>query len=124
MPEARGRGKRGSLPRFPSVPRASFKVGFMNIFASLQDRVRALLEAEIASGALPGDLDLQRFVVEPPREASHGDMSTNAAMVYAKEAKAAGSNSRALAQKLVAGLCARAMWRLPRSPAPASSTCA
>ena len=76
----------------------------MNIFASLHARVRALLEAEIASGALPGDLDLQRFVVEPPRDAAHGDMSTNAAMVYAKEAKAAGSNSRALAQKLVEGL--------------------
>ncbi len=76
----------------------------MNIFASLQARIHALLEAEIASGGLPAGLDLTRFVVEPPREAAHGDVSTNAAMVYAKETKAQGSNPRALAQKLVAGL--------------------
>ena len=96
----------------------------MNIFASLHARVRALLEAEIASGALPGNLDLQRFVVEPPRDAAHGDMSTNAAMVYAKEAKAAGSNSRALAKNSSRGFYARASRRARRSPAPASSTCA
>jgi len=53
---------------------------------------------------LPRDLDLGRFVVEPPREAAHGDLSTNAAMVYAREAKQAGSNSRALAERLVADL--------------------
>jgi len=76
----------------------------MNIYASLQTRIHALLEAEIAAGALPAGLDLSRFVVEPPRDASHGDLSTNAAMVYAKEAKAAGSHPRALAEKLVAGL--------------------
>ncbi len=76
----------------------------MNIFASLQARIHALIEAQIASGGLPAGLDLTRFVVEPPREAAHGDVSTNAAMVYAKEAKAQGSNPRALAQKLVAGL--------------------
>ena len=37
--------------------------------------------------------------VEPPRDAAHGDLSTNAAMVYAREAKAAGSNPRALAER-------------------------
>jgi arginyl-tRNA synthetase len=92
----------------------------MNIVCSIQDRVRALLEAEIASCGLPGDLDLQRLVVEPPREAAPGDLSTHAAMVYAKEAKAAGSNSRALAQKLVVGLKRESDSRAPRSPAPAA----
>ena len=76
----------------------------MNVFASLQARLAEILRAEIAAGALPEGLDLSRFVVEPPRESAHGDLSTNAAMVYAKEAKAAGSNPRALAEKLVAAL--------------------
>jgi arginyl-tRNA synthetase len=58
----------------------------------------------MAAGELPRDLDLGRFVVEPPREATHGDLSTNAAMVYAREAKQAGSNSRSLAVGLVADL--------------------
>jgi arginyl-tRNA synthetase len=78
----------------------------MNIFAEFQGRVAALLERRIATGALPPGLDLQRFVVEPPRDASHGDLSTNAAMVYAREAKAAGSNARALAIDLAAELAA------------------
>ena len=76
----------------------------MNIFAEFQGRVAALLERRIATGALPPGLDLQRFVVEPPRDASHGDLSTNAAMVYAKEAKASGSSARALAVELAAEL--------------------
>ena len=76
----------------------------MNIFADFQSRIASLLEKRIAAGDLPRDLDLGRFVVEPPREAAHGDLSTNAAMVYAKEAKQAGSNPRALAESLVADL--------------------
>ena len=76
----------------------------MNIFADFKARIASLLEKRIARGELPGDLDLGRFVVEPPREASHGDLSTNAAMVYAKEAKQAGLNPRALAEGLVADL--------------------
>ena len=76
----------------------------MNIFADFQSRIASLLEKRIAAGELPLDLDLGRFVVEPPREAAHGDLSTNAAMVYAREAKQAGSNPRALAESLVADL--------------------
>jgi arginyl-tRNA synthetase len=76
----------------------------MNIFDDFQARVVALLEERIAAGRLPEGLDLSRFVVEPPREAAHGDLSTNAAMVYAREAKAAGSNPRAVAQELAAAL--------------------
>ncbi|HYA74351.1 MAG TPA: arginine--tRNA ligase [Roseiarcus sp.] len=76
----------------------------MNIFEDFQARVGALLEAMVAAGRLPEGFDLQRFVVEPPREAAHGDLSTNAAMVYAREAKAVGSNARALAVELAAGL--------------------
>jgi arginyl-tRNA synthetase len=76
----------------------------MNIFADFQSRIARLLEKRIASGDLPPDLDLSRFVVEPPRDVTHGDLSTNAAMVYAREAAHAGSNPRALAATLAADL--------------------
>jgi len=57
-----------------------------NIFATVHARVIAANQALIASGALPA-LDLARVVVEPPRDATHGDMATNAAMVLAKDAR-------------------------------------
>jgi len=76
----------------------------MNIFADFQARVRALIERRIAAGELPRGLDLGRFLVEPPRDPSHGDLSTNAAMVYAREAKAAGLGARVLAERLAADL--------------------
>ena len=78
----------------------------MNIFADFQARVAGLIEKRIAAGELPEGLDLTRFVVEPPRDSAHGDLSTNAAMVYAKEAKSAGSSPRALAERLAADLAA------------------
>jgi arginyl-tRNA synthetase len=76
----------------------------MNVFADFQSRIARLIENRIAGGELPRGLDLGRFVVEPPREAVHGDLSTNAAMVYAREAKEAGSSPRALAASLAADL--------------------
>jgi arginyl-tRNA synthetase len=75
----------------------------MNIFVDFQRRIAELLSAMIKAGRLP-PLDLARFVVEPPRDAAHGDLSANAAMVYAKEAKAAGSSPRALAAEIAASL--------------------
>ena len=59
---------------------------YSNIFATVHARVIAANEALIASGELPA-LDLSRVLVEPPRDATHGDMATNAAMVLAKDAK-------------------------------------
>jgi len=76
----------------------------MNVFAEFQSRIASLLKKRITAGELPRDLDLGRFVVEPPREAAHGDLSTNAAMVYAREAKQAGSNPRVFAASLAADL--------------------
>src|ERR1700755_1320023 len=58
-----------------------------NIFAVVLDKVRAANNALVAEGALPAAIDQSRIVVEPPREAAHGDMATNAAMVLAKDAK-------------------------------------
>jgi arginyl-tRNA synthetase len=58
-----------------------------NIFAAVLARVHAATDALVAAGTLPSDLDRSRVLVEPPREAAHGDMATNAAMVLAKDAR-------------------------------------
>ena len=51
-------------------------------------RVHAICAALAAEDNWPAGIDFSRVVVEPPRDATHGDMATNAAMVLAKEAKA------------------------------------
>jgi arginyl-tRNA synthetase len=58
-----------------------------SIFAAVLDKVRAVNAALAAEGVLPAGIDQSRIVVEPPREAAHGDMATNAAMVLAKDAR-------------------------------------
>lgn len=72
-----------------------------NLFADMLERVLAANNALIADGMLPQGTDLTRVVVEPPRDASHGDMATNAAMVLAKEA---GKKPRDLAEALAVKL--------------------
>ncbi|MCP8939355.1 arginine--tRNA ligase [Alsobacter sp. SYSU M60028] len=73
----------------------------MNIFDEFQSRLAAIIERLGREGALPPGLDTGKVVVESPRDASHGDLATNAAMVLAKEAK---SNPRALAERIAAAL--------------------
>ena len=73
----------------------------MNIFRHFEERVKAGLEGLTAEGVLPQGLDMSRIAVEPPRDATHGDLSTNAAMVLAKPA---GLKPRDLAEKLAARL--------------------
>jgi arginyl-tRNA synthetase len=58
-----------------------------HLFADVLARVHAVCAALATEGGWPAKIDLSRVVVEPPRDASHGDMATNAAMVLAKEAK-------------------------------------
>jgi arginyl-tRNA synthetase len=65
-----------------------------NIYAVVLDKVVAAVNALAAEGSLPAGMDVARVVVEPPREAAHGDMATNAAMVLAKDA---GKKPRELA---------------------------
>jgi arginyl-tRNA synthetase len=72
-----------------------------NIFAAVLDKVRAAVDALVAEGALPAGADKSRIVVEPPRDAAHGDMATNAAMVLAKDA---GLKPRVLAEAIAAKL--------------------
>ena len=61
------------------------------------------LDQMVAEGALPAGLDTGAVSVEPPRDAAHGDMATNAAMVLAKPA---GMQPRAIAEALAAKLAA------------------
>lgn len=58
-----------------------------HLFATMLSRVHAVCRALAAEGVLPAGLDLARVVVEPTKDASHGDMASNAAMVLAKEAR-------------------------------------
>jgi arginyl-tRNA synthetase len=67
-----------------------------HLFAQVLARVHAVCAAELGAGA-----DLSRVVVEPPKDPTHGDMATNAAMVLAKEAKA---KPRDLAEKIAGRL--------------------
>jgi arginyl-tRNA synthetase len=79
---------------------------FDNLFATMLARVIAANERLIASGTLPEGIDLRRITVEPPRDPSHGDMATNAAMVLAKDA---GKKPRDLADALAETLRADPM---------------
>jgi arginyl-tRNA synthetase len=72
-----------------------------HLFADVLARVHAACMALAAEGGWPADIDLSRVVVEPPRDAGHGDMATNAAMVLAKEAR---SKPRDLAERIAARL--------------------
>jgi len=59
----------------------------MNLFTDIRALVIGELEAMVAAGELPAGLEMGNVAVEPPRDAAHGDMATNAAMVLAKPAK-------------------------------------
>lgn len=68
-----------------------------HLFADVLARVHAACGLLATEGGWPAGIDLSRVVVEPPHDAAHGDMATNAAMVLAKEAKA---KPRELAEKI------------------------
>ncbi len=73
----------------------------MNIFADFNARIIKAVEALELKDKDGGMPDLSRITVEPPRDASHGDLATNAAMVLAKPT---GQNPRALAERIVEAL--------------------
>ena len=77
----------------------------MNVFARVEERVVAALEALKAEGVLPADLAVSGIEVEVPRDATHGDLSTNAALVLAKGAR---MKPRDIAEKLKEKLDAEA----------------
>jgi len=72
-----------------------------HLFADVLARVHAVCGALAREGNWPAGMDFARVVVEPPRDAGHGDMASNAAMVLAKEAKV---KPRDLADQIAAKL--------------------
>jgi len=73
----------------------------MTLYPRFAAHIDAALDALVQSGDLPEGLARAAVTVEPPRDASHGDLATNAAMVLAKPA---ATNPRALAEKIAAEL--------------------
>ncbi len=78
----------------------------MNLFTQLRAHVLETLALMTDSGLLPAGLDMTAVTVEPPRDAAHGDMATNAAMVLAKPA--------GLAPRVIADELARRLADDPR----------
>ncbi len=72
----------------------------MNIFADFAERVNSVVRDLDLAADVP-EPDLRRVTVEPPRDAAHGDLATNAAMVLAKQLK---MKPRDLAEKIAEGL--------------------
>src|SRR3990167_2363362 len=73
----------------------------MNIFNEFERRIKNTLKLVLPPGGGVGELDLSSVVVEPPRDAAHGDLATNAAMVLAKPL---GTKPRELAMRIAAAL--------------------
>ena len=73
----------------------------MTLYTRFAAHLDAALDTLVAAGDLPGGLNRMAVTVEPPRDVTHGDLATNAAMVLAKPA---GTNPRALAEKIAAEL--------------------
>ncbi len=87
----------------------------MNLFTDIRTLVIDSLAAMTAEGALPEGLDFANVAVEPPRDAAHGDMATNAAMVLAKPA---GLKPRDIAEALASRLAADARVSLAEVAGP------
>jgi len=79
------------------------EIALPTLYASFAARIGAILDDLEATGALPAGLDRRNIAVEPPRDAAHGDLATNVAMVLAKPAR---TNPRALAELIVPKLAA------------------
>ncbi len=73
----------------------------MNLFRTFEDKLGVTIDQMASEGVLPDGLERDRIAVEPPRDPSHGDVSTNAALVLAKPA---GMKPRDVAEPLAARL--------------------
>ena len=69
----------------------------MNIFNEFEQKIRELLQQSDIKTKDGSPLDLSRMSIEAPRDPSHGDLATNAAMVLSKSV---GCNPRALAERI------------------------
>ena len=73
----------------------------MNLFSDFLASIRSAANAVAADHALQGTIDLDKVTAEPPRDPTHGDIATNAAMVLTK---AFGKPPRVLAEAIAAKL--------------------
>jgi arginyl-tRNA synthetase len=69
----------------------------LSLYAQYAALLDGVLDDLVSEGSLPQGIERRNVTVEPPRDPSHGDFATNAAMVLAK---AAGTNPRALAEAI------------------------
>ncbi|MEE8334070.1 MAG: arginine--tRNA ligase [Alphaproteobacteria bacterium] len=69
----------------------------MNVINKIEEVVKSCFKDMAREGVVPDGLSLDRVSVELPRDASHGDLSSNAAMVTAKSA---GMKPRDLGERL------------------------
>ena len=69
----------------------------MNIYAHFESEIRTIIDGLVQADQLPSGLDTSHITCEAPRDPSHGDLATNAAMVLAK---AAGVKPRDLAEQI------------------------
>lgn len=69
----------------------------MDLFEVFEEHVDRVLDGLVNEGVVPSDANRRGVIVELPRDAGHGDLSTNAAMVLAKAAK---TNPRVLAERI------------------------
>ena len=70
----------------------------MDVFAGFHGRVLAAVQQLKHDGVVPLEASIEGITLGAPKDASHGDLATNAAMVLAKEA---GLAPRALAERIV-----------------------
>ena len=73
----------------------------MNLFEEIRNLVIKNLTLMQATGDLPYSLNFDPVAVEPPRDTSHGDLATNAAMVLASQS---GKKPKDIALKLAEAL--------------------
>ena len=73
----------------------------MNIFTLFDAEFETIVASLQRAGSLTSGIDVSRVVFELPRDASHGDLACNAAMVLAKQA---GMKPRDLAEMLTSAL--------------------
>jgi arginyl-tRNA synthetase len=78
----------------------------MDVFAGFHGRVLAAVQQLKHDGVVPAEASTEGIFLEPPKDTSHGDLATNAAMVLAKQANMA---PRALAERLVPLITADAL---------------
>lgn len=77
----------------------------MNVYSEFTDKIQAVIQDMKDAGEIAGEVDASRVLAEPPRDLSHGDVATNAALVLSK---AVGMKPRDLADMIVPRIAADA----------------